>query len=55
MKGKKESPGKELNEFEAINQSNTEFKIMVIRMLKEFRTTRNFMGATRNLLGTTEA
>ena len=34
-RNKRRVPGKELNEFEAINQSNTEFKIMVIRMLKE--------------------
>ena len=35
-----ESPEKELNEIEASNLSDTEFKIMVLRMLKELRTTR---------------
>ena len=30
-----ESPEKELSEIEASNLSDTEFKIMVIRMLKE--------------------
>ena len=35
MKEKEESPEKELNEIEASNFSDTEFKVMVIRMLKE--------------------
>ena len=34
-KGKEESPEKELNEIETSNLSDIEFKIMVIRMLKE--------------------
>ena len=35
LKGKEESPEIVLNETEASKLSNTEFKIMVIRMLKE--------------------
>ena len=35
MKEKKESPDKRLNEIEARNLSDTEFKEMVIRMLKK--------------------
>ena len=35
MKGKEEYPEKELNEIEASDLSHTEFKIRVIRMLKE--------------------
>ena len=34
-KGKRESPEKELNEIEASNLSDTEFKVMVIKMLKQ--------------------
>ena len=34
-KGKEESPERVLNETEASNLSDTEFKIMIIRMLKE--------------------
>ena len=35
MNGKEDSPEKELNEIEARNPSDIEFKIMVIRMFKE--------------------
>ena len=35
LKGKEESPERVLNEIEASNLSDTEFKIMFIRMLKE--------------------
>ena len=35
MKEKKECPEKELRKIEASNLSNIEFKVMVIRMLKE--------------------
>ena len=35
MKEKEDSPEKELNEIEASNVSDIEFKVMVIRMLKE--------------------
>ena len=43
MKGKEESP-----EIEASNLSDMEFKVIVIRMLKELRTSRNFMGTMKN-------
>ena len=36
MKGQNKTPEKELNETEIANLSDTEFKILVIRMLKEF-------------------
>ena len=36
LKGMEDSPGKELNKMEASKLSYTEFKRMVIRMLKEF-------------------
>ena len=48
LKRKEESPEKELNEFEASNLSDTEFKIMVARMLQELRTT----GTVLELQGT---
>ena len=35
MKGKEESPEKKLNETEASNLSDIEFKIMAIKILKE--------------------
>ena len=41
-----------LNEIEASNLPDLEFKVLVVRMLKELRTTRNFVGATGNLVGT---
>ena len=53
MKGKEEAPEKELSEIEASNLSNIEFKVMVIRMFKEIRTTRNFMVSRMNSVGTT--
>ena len=34
MKEREKSPGKKLNEMEASNLSDMEFKVMVIRMLK---------------------
>ena len=37
LKGMEESPEKELNEIEANNLSDIEFKVMVIRMLKKLR------------------
>ena len=36
MKEQNKTPEKELNEMEIANQSDAEFKTMVIRMLKEF-------------------
>ena len=36
MKEQNKTPEKELNETEIANLSDTEFKILVIRMLKEF-------------------
>ena len=42
-----DSPVKELNKMEASNLLNIKFKRIVIRMLKELKTT------TRNLVGTT--
>ena len=48
-KGKGESPEKEKRRIEASNLSDIEFKVMVIRILKELRENyRNTMGATRN-------
>lgn len=35
MREKEEAPGKELNEMETSNLSDKEFKIMVIRVLKQ--------------------
>ena len=35
MKEQKKTPGKELNKMEITNLSGTEFKTLVIRMLKE--------------------
>ena len=35
MKEQKNSPEKELNEMEASNLSDTQFNVMVIRMLKD--------------------
>ena len=46
-KGMRDSPVKELNEKEASKLSDIEFKRMVIRMLKELKTT------TRNSVETT--
>ena len=46
MKEKEESSEKELSEIKACNLSDTEFKVMVIRMLKELRTTRNIVEPT---------
>ena len=40
-KGMEDSPLKELNEMEVSKLSDIEFKIRVIRMLKELTTTRN--------------
>ena len=37
MKEEEESPEKELNEIEVSKLSDIEFKVMVIRMFKEFR------------------
>ena len=51
-KGKEECPERMLHEIEGCKLSETEFKIMVIRTLKELsETTRNFVEATRNLMG----
>ena len=38
MKEHEKTPGKGLNEMEASNLPDTEFKTLVMRMLKEFRT-----------------
>ena len=38
MKGQIKAPEKELNEMKASNLSDTEFKTLVIRMLKKLRT-----------------
>ena len=38
MKGQIKTEGKELNEMEISNLSDVEFKILVISMLKELRT-----------------
>ena len=55
-KEKEGSPEKELNEIEARNLSDIEFKVMVVLMLKDLvRTTRNLMGTTRNLVGNISA
>ena len=46
MKEKEESLQKELIENEASNLLDIEYEVMVIRMLEELRTTRNFGGTT---------
>ena len=43
MKGQEKSPEKELNEMEASNLSDIEFKVMIIRMLKELSENYNSM------------
>ena len=43
MKKQEKSPEKELNEMEASKLPDTEFKTMVIRVLKELRTSRNLV------------
>ena len=56
MKEHKDSPDKELNEMEASNLSDIEFKVVVIRMSRNLeRTTGNLMGTVRNLVKTTSA
>ena len=52
MKGKEESPEKELNEIEANNYSDIEFKIMVIRMPKKLSENyRKLYGSYKELSG----
>lgn len=46
MKEKEETPEKELNKMEASNLSDIEFKVMVIKMLKEF--SENYKKLSRN-------
>ena len=53
-KGKEESSERVLNEIVASKQSDTEFKIMVIRM-SSVRTTKNSRETIRNLLQTIPA
>ena len=47
MKEKEDSPEKELNETEASNVSDIEFKVMVIRMLKEL--SENYISMKKNI------
>ena len=50
MKGKEEASERMLNEIEASQLSDTEFKAMVIRKFSELtEITRNYREATRNL------
>ena len=52
LTGREESPVKELNEFETSNISDTEFKIMVIRVLKELsENNKKFHGSYKELSG----
>ena len=47
-KGKEDSPLKELNEMEVTKLSDTEFKLMVIKMLKEL--TENYKELSENYI-----
>ena len=59
MKGKEEASERKLNEIEASQLSDTEFKAMVIRKLTKLtelkRTTRNYRETTMNSLQTISA
>lgn len=52
MKEKKDLPEKVPNEMEASSLSGKEFKVMVIRVVKELRTTNSLMKILSNLMRT---